>query len=135
MITIRGIEFDISFMDADVVERHEDAARKMQVAVSDKAKFKRMKTADAIREQCRIMEEYIDVTLDCDSANEFFRGKYDIMEHFQVCDEINLRFEESKKALSDITNKYVHKQQAVRPNDFNGHTHKNNGNRGKGGRN
>jgi len=135
MVTIRGIDFDVSFTDADVVERYEAAAIKMRNAVADKQRFRGMKTADALREQCRIMEEFIDTTLDCDSANVLFGGKSDIAEHLKVCDEMNTRAAEAKKVLADISNKYVQKQQAVRPNDFNGHSHKGNGNYGKGGKN
>ncbi len=135
MVTIRGIDFDVSFTDADVIERYEAAAIKMRNAVADKQRFRDLKTADALRKQCRIMEEFIDTTLDCDSENVLFGGKHDIMEHMKVCDEMNTRAAEAKKALADISNKYVQKQQAARPNDFNGHSHKGNGNHGKGGKN
>lgn len=135
MVTIKGIDFNVSFTDADVVERYEGAAKKMRDAVADRTKFRGMTTADALREQCRIMEEFIDTTLECDSSNELFGGKYDIMEHMKVCDEMNTRSAEAKKALADISNKYVQKQQAGRQTDFNGHNHKNSSNHGKGGRN
>lgn len=132
MVTIRGIDFDISFTDADVVERYEEAAKKMQSAAADKSRFKDMTAADQLREQCRIMEEFIDTTLECNSAEILFGGKCDIAEHLMVCDEMNTRAAESKKALADISNKYVQKQQAVRPTDFKGHSHYSN--HGKGGK-
>ncbi len=133
MVTIKGIDFDVSFTDADVIERYENAAMKMRDAVADKTKFKGMSTANALREQCRIMEEFIDTTLECDSLNVLFGGKNDLLEHMKVCDEMNTRAAEAKKALADISNKYVQKQQAVRPTDFAGHSHKGS-NHGKGGK-
>lgn len=133
MVTIKGIDFDVSFTDADVIERYENAALKMRNAVADKTKFRSMSTANALREQCRIMEEFIDTTLECDSLNVLFGGKSDLLEHIKVCDEMNTRAAEAKKALADISNKYVQKQQAVRPTDFAGHSH-NGSNHGKGGK-
>lgn len=133
MVTIKGIDFDASFTDADVIERYENAALKMRDAVADKTKFRSMSTANALREQCRIMEEFIDTTLECDSLNVLFGGKSDLLEHMKVCDEMNTRAAEAKKALADISNKYVQKQQAVRPTDFTGHSHKGS-NHGKGGK-
>lgn len=130
MVTVKGIEFDVSFTDADVVERYENAAKKMRESVADKTKFRNMSTADALREQCRIMEEFIDATLECDSSNLLFGGKCDLLEHMKVCDEMNTRASEARKAMADISNKYVQKQQAARPTDFEGHRHKN-----KGGKN
>lgn len=134
MITVKGMEFDLSFTDADVIERYEEAAKKMRGAVADKARFKGMSTADALREQCRIMEEFIDTVLECDSSDLFFAGKCDILEHMKICEEMNEKSAEARKMLADISNKYVQKQQAARPTDFAGHSHKTNGNRGKGGK-
>ena len=133
MVTIKGIDFNVSFTDADVIERFENSAKKMRDAVADKTKYSGMSAADAIREQCRIMEEYIDTTLECNSADVFFGGKHDIMEHMEICEEINARAAEAKKKLADFSNKYVQKQQAARPTDFKGHSHKNS-NHGKGGK-
>lgn len=132
MITIKGIDFDVSFTDADVVERYENAAKKLRDEVADKTRFRNMSTADGLREQCRLMEEFIDTTLECNSSELLFGGKCDILEHMKVCDEMNARASEAKKAMADISNKYVQKQQAVRPTDFTGHSHKSN--HGKGGK-
>lgn len=132
MVTVHGIDFDISFTDADVIERYENAAMKMREKVADKTKFRNMSTANALREQCKIMEEFIDETLECDSSNILFGGKCDLLDHMKVCDEMNTRAAEAKKALADISNKYVQKQQAARPTDFAGHSHKGGSNK-KGG--
>lgn len=126
-VTIYGIDFEISFTDADVVERYESAAKKMREAVADKTVFRNMSTADALRMQCRIMEEFIDTTLECNSSDLLFGGKHDLLEHMKVCDEMNTRAAEAKKAMADISNKYTQKQQAIKPADFTGHSHKNRG--------
>ena len=112
MVKIRGLEFDVSFTDADTIERYEEAAYAMKEAVADKNRFKGMSTAEAMREQCRIMENYIDQTLDANASEMLFGGKMDLLEHMEVCEELNVRAAEARKAVADISNKYTQKQQS-----------------------
>lgn len=112
MVKIKGLEFDVSFTDADTVERYEEAAYEMKEAVADRNRFKGMSTAEAMREQCRVMENYIDKTLDTNASDLLFGGRMDLLEHMEVCEELNARAAEARKAVADISNKYTQKQQS-----------------------
>lgn len=135
MITIRGIEFDVSFTDADVIERYENAAYAMKEAVADKKRFSGLSTSESIREQCRIMAEYIDATLDTNASEMFFGNRCDLLDYMNTCEEINRCAAEARKAVADISNKYTQKQQSFQGGKQGGtvRNYPNGKNHGKGG--
>lgn len=115
MIKIKGIEFDVSMSDVDVIEKYEKAADKLAKVAGNPESYKGLSTADAFRKQCEFTEEFLDETLGAGASEKIFKGKKDLVEHFKACDELIQGYDTARKAIADITNKYAQKQRNSRP--------------------
>lgn len=103
MFTIRGVDFDIDILDADVMERLEDAAEKIQKRVAEEKAKKYKKNSEFIRVFNGLTEKFIDEVLGEGSSELIFGGSQNIMEHMEAYNGIFAAKEEAMSAVTEFT--------------------------------
>ena len=81
MFEIKGVEFDVDILDADVMERLEDAAEKIQKRVNEEKAKKHKKNSEFIRVFNGLTEDFIDEVLGEGASEMIFHGNQNMMEH------------------------------------------------------
>ena len=65
MITINGIEINIDFTDADIIEKIDQAGEKVRKKIEELEKNKKDITpAEGIRQECEILKEFLDYVIE-----------------------------------------------------------------------
>lgn len=103
MFTIRGVDFDIDILDADVMERLEDAAEKIQKRVAEEKAKKYKKNSEFIRVFNGLTEKFIDEVLGEGSSELIFSGSQNMMEHMEAYNSIFAAKEEAMSAVTEFT--------------------------------
>ena len=103
MFTIRGVDFDIDILDADVMERLEDAAEKIQKRVAEEKAKKYKKNSEFIRVFNGLTEKFIDEVLGEGSSELIFGGSQNMMEHMETYNGIFAAKEEAMSAVTEFT--------------------------------
>lgn len=103
MFTIRGVDFDIDILDADVMERLEDAAEKIQKRVAEEKAKKYKKSSEFIRVFNGLTEKFIDEVLGEGSSELIFGGSQNMMEHMEAYNGIFAAKEEAMSAVTEFT--------------------------------
>ena len=100
MFTINGVEFDIDLLDADVMERLENAAEEIQKKVAAEKKKNHTKTSEFIRTFNGLTEEFIDTVLGDGASQLIFNGSQNMMEHMEAYHGI---FKAKEEATAGVT--------------------------------
>lgn len=100
---IKDVEVNFSFTDADDVERFENEAKKVKQKTETRKK-KETSIAEAIREECNIIEEFFDNVFGEGIANKIFKGKKDLEEHIKVFGDVVKAKVEQQKDIVDFYN-------------------------------
>lgn len=103
MFTIRDVDFDIDILDADVMERLEDAAEKIQKRVAEEKAKKYKKNSEFIRVFNGLTEKFIDEVLGEGSSELIFGGSQNMMEHMEAYNGIFAAKEEAMSAVTEFT--------------------------------
>lgn len=93
---LKDIEVDFSFTDADCIERLEKAAKKVKEKSEEFSK-EEMSLSEAIRKECKIIDDFFNETFGEGIAEKIFKGKKDLQEHMELfTDIINAKIETTK---------------------------------------
>ena len=84
---IRDIEVDFDFLDADDVERFENAAKRVVEECAYKEK-KEMTYAEVIREECNIIDRFFDAVFGNGISEKLFKGKKNLSDHVKAFEDI-----------------------------------------------
>lgn len=103
MFTIRGVDFDIDILDADVMERLEDAAEKIQKRVAEEKAKKYKKNSEFIRVFNGLTEKFIDEVLGEGSSELIFGGSQNMMEHMEAYNGIFAAKDEAMNSVTEFT--------------------------------
>ncbi len=96
---ILDTEIDFDLLDADNIEKFENAAKK----VKEKCEKKNIETlsySETIRKECEIINTFFDEVFGKGTAQKIFKGKMSLTEHIN--------------AFQDIVNEKIRKQEEVR---------------------
>ncbi len=99
MFEIKGVQFDVDILDADVMERLEDAAEKIQKRVAEEKTKKHKRNSEFIRVFNGLTEDFIDEVLGEGSSEMIFHGSQNMMEHMEAYNGI---FEAKKAAENEV---------------------------------
>lgn len=99
MFEIMGVEFDIDILDADVMERLENAAEKIQKRVTEENEKKHTKSSEFIRVFNSLTEDFIDEVIGVGSSEQIFHGSQNMMEHMKA---YNGLFEAKNEAMKEV---------------------------------
>ena len=84
---IKNIEVEFSFSDADDLERLENAAKKVK-EISAEYEKKELSVSEAIREECKIINDFFDEVFEKGISEKLFNGKNDLKEHIDLFKDI-----------------------------------------------
>lgn len=120
---IKDIEVNFSFTDADDVERFENEGKKVKEKAEARKK-KEMSIAEAIREECKIIEDFFDNVFGEGISNKIFKGKKDLEEHIKVFGDVvkakNEQEEEIKSFYNEVESRYMPNRETRRRNNRKG---------------
>lgn len=114
---IKNIEVDFDFLDANDVERFENEARKV-VEECQRQKTKEMSCADAIREECNIIENFFNNVFGQGISERMFEGKKNLKEHIKTFEDIVNQKNEQQKDLQSTLNRYTPNREQRRYNQY-----------------
>ena len=109
-MNIKGIEIDFDFLDADNVEKFEREA-KILIEKTEKKEIVELSYAEALKQECEIVEVFIDNVFGEGVANEIFKGKHNLGEHIQVFQLIVDEKNKKQEELSKLMNRYLPKKE------------------------
>lgn len=84
---IKNIEVEFSFSDADDLERLENSAKKVK-EISAEYEKKELSVSEAIREECKIINDFFDEVFGEGISEKLFNGKNDLKEHIDLFKDI-----------------------------------------------
>lgn len=105
---LKNIEIEFDFLDADDVEKLENAYQKV-VDETEKFKKQELSMSEEIRVECKIIDEFLDNVFGEGIAQKLFNGKMSLKEHTDIFQEI---LDEKIKYSKDLENVY----QRYKPN-------------------
>lgn len=122
---LKDIEVDFSFTDADCIERLENAAKKVKEKSELKEK-EEISLSEAIRKECKIIDEFFDEVFGDGIAEKIFKGKKDLQEHMELFTDIMNAKIETTKATQNLYDslenkaKYMPNRETRRHNKYRG---------------
>lgn len=104
---INGINLDVDFTDAEILEKIEKGSEKVDEAIKKfEENSENMKRSQVIIEMCTIMKNFLDDIFGEGISDKIFKKKYSLMEcakiYAMVIDEAKSQF----NSFSDIAKKY-----------------------------
>ena len=106
---ISNIEIEFDFLDADNVEKFEKESQKV-IKKTEKYKEKEMTYSEALRMECKIIEDFIDNVFGEGISKQIFNGKMNLKEHIEIFQEIVNEKNKAQDDLQKLYNKYAPKQ-------------------------
>ena len=121
----KDIEVNFSFSDADDLERLENSAKKVKEKASEYEK-KELSVSEAIREECKIINEFFDEVFGSGISKQLFNGKNDLKEHIDLFEDIINEKTKQTTAFQNMYNnieyntKYIPNRENRRYNKYKG---------------
>ena len=106
-MTINGVEFDIDFTDADLIERYDFKQKEVAKQVEElRAKKNTLSPAEGIRQECKIIKEFLDYVLGDGTSEKIFGNKDSLNLCLSAFEDIIDNFDKQQKNIQERINKY-----------------------------
>lgn len=102
---INGVELDIDFTDADVLERIETGSKEVYKK-ADELKNTSMTPAEGIRQECKILKDFLDYVLGDGTSEKLFGSKNSLKDCLNAFEDIVTAKETQYKEFQAKVNKY-----------------------------
>ncbi len=116
---IRDIEVDFDFLDANDMERFENEAKKVQEECKQKRDLK-MSMSQAIKEECKIINNFFDNVFGKDISLQIFKGKDNLGDHIKAFEDIVREKMEKQKDLQNTFDRYKPNKEKRRYDKYKG---------------
>lgn len=104
---INGVEFDnIDFTDADLLERIEYKSEEVLKKCDELEKIESTKFAEGIRQQCKILKEFLDYVFGEGTSEKAFKGKDSLRDCLKAYEDIINERNRQLNNLNKIADKY-----------------------------
>ena len=103
-IEINGVELELNLLDADVVEEYERLTKKIVARIQNKKAYEGKSNAEAMRYQCRCVDEFFDGLFGPGTSEELFPKKGDLAARM---DGFGKAMEDSRNTVKEIVGKYT----------------------------
>ena len=101
-MTINGVNRDIDFTDADLLEKIEEGSKKVYDE-TEKLKTVNLKIAEGIRQECKLMKDFLDYVLGDGISKKIFGDKNSLKDCLKAFEDvINLKEEQYNSVLNKI---------------------------------
>ncbi len=85
---INGVKFDIDFTDADILERIENGSKEIFNKAEELKGNKDLSPAEGIRQECKILKDFLDYVLGDGTSEKLFKGKDSLNQCLQAYEDI-----------------------------------------------
>lgn len=106
-MNILGVELEYDFFDADLLEAYERENQKVADDIKEPTQYKGKSTADALRIQCWIVDNFFDALFGSGTALRIFKGKANIRDHMEAFGIMTQGVVNARKEFDAIEDKYT----------------------------
>lgn len=106
-MNILGVELEYDFFDADQLEAYERENQKVADDIKEPTQYKGKSTADSLRIQCRIVDNFFDALFGAGTARKIFKGKANIRDHMEAFAIMAQGAVNARKEFDAIEDKYA----------------------------
>ena len=85
---INGVEFNIDFTDADFIEKIENASKNVFKEAEELKQNKELSLAEGIRQECKILKNFLDYVLGDGTSEKLFKGKDSLNQCLEAFEDI-----------------------------------------------
>lgn len=85
---INGVELDIDFTDADILEKIEKGSKEIYQKAEELKGNKDLSPAEGIRQECKILKDFLDYVLGDGTSEKLFKGKDSLKQCLQAYEDI-----------------------------------------------
>lgn len=85
---INGVELEIDFTDADILEKIENGSKKVFEDAEKLKQTTNLTPAEGIRQECKILKDFLDYVLGEGTSEKLFKGKDSLKECLQAYEDI-----------------------------------------------
>ena len=96
---INGVELDIDFTDADFIEKIENGSKEVYNKAEELKQLKQLSLAEGIRQECKILKNFLDYVLGDGTSEKLFKGKDSLKQCLQAFEDI---INAKQTAISDF---------------------------------
>ena len=105
-MSINGVEFYIDFTDADIVEKIEKGSKEVYDKAQELKQKENLSPAEGIRQECKIIKEFLDYVLGEGTSEKIFNGKDSLNQCLQAFEDIINARDKEMKEIQDAISKY-----------------------------
>lgn len=106
-MNILGVELELDLFDADVLEVYEKENQRVVDRIHDNGQYEGKSTADAIRYQCGVVNDFFDSLFGAGTAEKIFKGKNNIKDHMEAFGIVAKKAEDSNVEFNGVLDKYT----------------------------
>ena len=106
-MNIFGVELEYDFFDADQLEVYERENAKVAEDIKEPTQYEGKSTADALRIQCQIVDNFFDAVFGSGTAQKIFKGKANIRDHMEAFGIMTQGVVNARKEFDAIEDKYT----------------------------
>ena len=106
-IEINGVELELNLLDADVVEEYERLTKKIVARIQNKKAYEGKSNAEAMRYQCRCVDEFFDGLFGPGTSEELFPKNGDLAARMDGFGKAMGAMEDSRNTVKEIVGKYT----------------------------
>ena len=104
---INGVEFEIDFTDADLIERIDKKVKEVEEQGKELEKNKKNITpAEGIRQECKIVKEFFDYVLGDGASKKIFGDKNSLRDCLQAFEDLVNERNRQLNNFKKVVNKY-----------------------------
>lgn len=104
-MTINGVNRDIDFTDADLLEKIEEGSKKVYDE-TEKIRNVNLKLAEGIRQECKILKDFIDYVFGEGTSKEWFGEKDSLHLILQAFTDVINERDKQIKVIDELASKY-----------------------------
>lgn len=106
-MNILGVELELDLFDADVLEAYEKENQRVIERINDNTQYEGKSTADALRYQCRVVNDFFDSLFGKGTAEKIFEGKCNIKDHMEAFGIVSKVAEDAGVEFESVLDKYT----------------------------
>ena len=103
---INGVELEIDFTDADFIERVEEACKEVFNKAEELKQDKKLSLAEGIRQECKILKNFLDYVLGDGTSEKLFKGKDSLNQCLKAFEDIINAKQNSMNEFESKISKY-----------------------------
>lgn len=105
-IVVLGKELEYDFFDADLLEKYEKENLRVKERIQEPTQYDGKTTADSLRIQCGIVNDFFDKVFGNGTSEELFGGKNNIKDHMEAFASVAGAAMSCNGELKALTEKY-----------------------------